>query len=126
MLVKDLIYLLQTRGKPDDEVLLSASIKTKSGSYVETICHLDDSFYSIYTDDDEFASTDSVCKIHIGRDYLPAFLKQIKEAEEHECEKKHEKIRHSKVDLSENKKYEPTTNIEDDKNPGEDPDKDEI
>jgi len=63
MLVKDLIHLLQTRGKPDDEVMLAA-YKNHEDSVCELICELDTDFDIVTRDpEDEFT-----------RIYLPADL----------------------------------------------------
>lgn len=72
MLVKDLIYLLQTRGKPDDEVWIA--------NLQDLVGQISDTFTAIETENLEYPSgkIEGICKIFLDTDQLENFCKRHK------------------------------------------------
>ena len=61
MQVRDLIYMLQSRCKPDQEIHIRTMIKMADGSILEKgLCYIDDDFSSVFSDHDEEVCGDAV------------------------------------------------------------------
>lgn len=76
MLVKDLIYLLQNKCKPDQEIMMSVALRMNDGGIAEMVSDISDSFYAVGPEDEEDDVSVIAASGEFGKNFLIEVLRQ--------------------------------------------------